>query len=136
METAARSYSQFLRPAPSYPRPVAERTIRVFLASPGDVAQARATVVEIGRQVDEGVARPLGWRLDVYGWELGRPGLGRAQDLVNPNVDTCHVLVGVLGSDFGTPTGEYESGFEEEFERVRQRREAGEPVDGVSAATG
>ena len=107
-----------------------DRTIDVFLASPGDVEEERAAA----RRVVQDLAatyRQAGWSIRIWGWEQARPGLGRAQDLINPEVDQCDVLVGVLGRNWGTPTGDFTSGFEEEFERLRARREAGEEVDAM-----
>lgn len=109
----------------------ADRSIKVFLASPGDVVEERQRVVEVVRQIDQTVAKPLGWHIEIFGWELRRPGLGRPQDLINPDVDDCNVLIGILASQFGSTTGEYGSGFEEEFERIRQRKGAGEQVDAM-----
>jgi hypothetical protein len=124
-----RSHELNLRRAYSQVVPAADRTINVFLASPSDVDDERELVLDVIQRVNEAVARPLGWYIRAWGWELRRPGLGRAQDLINPEVDTCDVLIGILHAEFGTPTGDYESGFEEEFERVRHRRDAGEHVD-------
>lgn len=105
--------------------------LRVFIASPGDVPQERSVVVDICREVSHEVGSAFGWTIQADGWELTRPGLGRAQDRINPLVDACDVLVGVLHRRWGTPTGEFTSGFHEEVERVKARREDGEPVDAM-----
>ena len=48
--------------------------------------------------------------------------LGRPQAIINKDVDICDLFVGLLWERWGQPTGEYSSGFEEEFERARARR--------------
>jgi len=105
--------------------------LEVFIAPPGDVPQEREIVRRVATERTHEVGRHHGWSVSVVGWEQRRPGLGRAQDLINPLVDSCAVLVGILAGRWGTPTGDYTSGFEEEFERVRQRKDDGEQVDAL-----
>jgi HEAT repeat protein len=50
--------------------------------------------------------------------------LGRPQALLNPMVDECDLFVGLLWERWGQPSGQYSSGFEEEYERARARRKA------------
>lgn len=108
------------------------REIVVFLASPSDVAEDREAVRRAARAVNDSVARPFGLRLHVEGWEEVQPGLGRPQQLINPLVDECDVFVGLLNRWWGTPTGEFTSGFEEEFDRiVGRQREPRPPVVGL-----
>jgi hypothetical protein len=48
--------------------------------------------------------------------------------LINPEVDSCDLFVGVLWQRWGQPTGIHDSGFAEEFDRARKRRlESGAP---------
>jgi HEAT repeat protein len=56
-------------------------------------------------------------------WEDARPGSGRPQEIINQQLDTCDLFIGLLWRKWGTDTGEYSSGFEEEFERARKRRQ-------------
>lgn len=108
------------------------REIVVFLASPSDVTEDREAVRRAARAVNDNVARPFGLRLHVEGWEEVQPGLGRPQHLSNPLVDECDVFVGLLNRWWGTPTGEFTSGFEEEFDRiVGRQREPRAPVVGL-----
>ncbi len=59
---------------------------------------------------------------------MGRrpPSFGRPQSNINPYLDECDLFVGILWEKWGTPPGgdvTYSSGFEEEFERTRERRD-------------
>src|SRR4051795_6389113 len=103
--------------------------LRVFVASPSDVVRER----QLARDVIERLNQQVGPQLDVLlrpvGWEHVRIGFGRAQSLINPEVQRADVFVGILGKRWGTPTGEASSGFAEEFEAIRARAERGEPVD-------
>jgi hypothetical protein len=105
------------------------RVLEVFMASPSDVSDERDVIVQVGREVASETGRYHGWTVTVEGWERTRPGLGRAQERINPLVDRCDVLVGVLHRRWGTATGEHTSGFEEEVQRVRDRHDAGEDVE-------
>lgn len=103
--------------------------LQIFIGSPGDVSDEREAARRVCAELTHEVGRHHGWVVLAEGWEQRRPGLGRAQDLINPMVDACDVFVGVLHKRWGTPTGDHSSGFAEEVARVKQRREAGEHVD-------
>ena len=61
-------------------------------------------------------------------WEDRRPGFGRPQAQINEYVDVCDLFLGILWRRWGSPTGEFTSGFEEEFElAVRRRRQSESP---------
>jgi len=100
----------------------------VFLGSPGDLAEERRITRDVVDELNETHSRLLGWHIDLLGWEDTLPGFGRPQEIINRDVDLCHLFVGLLWRRWGQPTGKYSSGFEEEFERARNRRlEAGAP---------
>src|SRR5215217_949238 len=91
-----------------------------MLASPGDVGDER----EIIRQVihewnavhfprEKAVLMPIGWETHSSP-ELG----GRPQGMINERLlKHCDLLVGILSTRLGTPTGEAASGTVEEIER-------------------
>ena len=54
-------------------------------------------------------------------WEQELPSAGRPQDLINRMVDECDLFVGLLYEQWGTPTGDFSSGFAEEFDRAASR---------------
>lgn len=107
--------------------PTTVRTLKVFLASPGDVKPERAAAEELVNDLNKQM-RDLNWQIMLYMWEDLAPGFGRPQEIINSNVDECTVFLGLLWEKWGQATGKYSSGFEEEFERALTRRKAtGEP---------
>src|SRR5262245_5594641 len=98
--------------------------LQVFLASPGDLGEERKLAREIVDRVNHGLARRLEWRIELLGWEDTLPGMARPQALINRDVETCDLFIGALHERWGTPTGDYSSGFEEEFELAAARRRA------------
>ena len=102
--------------------------LRVFCAGPRDVNDERVRFREVVEELDRRVARNLGFRVEPRGWEDTMPGCGRPQELINKDVDECNLFVLSLFMRWGTPTGEYSAGVEEEFERALARHNAtGEP---------
>src|SRR5690348_12998077 len=73
--------------------------------------------------MNRGLGRQLGWHLELLGWEDTVPGYARPQELINRDVDSCDLFIGDLHERWGTPTGTFTSGFEEEFTRARERRQ-------------
>jgi hypothetical protein len=102
-------------------------TLKIFLASPGDVKPERAAAEDLVNGMNKQL-RALGWQIMLYMWEDAIPGFGRPQEIINASVDECDVFLGLLWERWGQQTGKYSSGFEEEFERALARRRAtGEP---------
>ena len=65
--------------------PRTETVIQVFVASPDDVAEERASLEEMCREFNSTWSRQLGVRLELVRWETDAvPGFGvDAQDVVN-----------------------------------------------------
>lgn len=95
---------------------------RVFLASPSDVMDERAAALAVVNALNTTVLQPQGRLLHLTGWEYLAPGAGRPQTIINHLVDECDIFVGLLHERWGTPTGQWSSGFEEEFQRADSRR--------------
>src|ERR1035438_4525051 len=98
------------------------RVLNVFLATPGDVAKERSLAEEVVASVNSLTGPRLVCHIELSKWEDMIPGFGRPQALINPMVDECDLFVGLLWERWGQPSGVHSSGFEEEFERARQRR--------------
>jgi HEAT repeat protein len=104
------------------------RVLSVFLASPGDVLRERNIAAEVVNRFNRLIGPKLGWQIDLLRWEDSKPAYGRPQSIINPSVDACDLFIGLLWERWGQPTGVSSSGFHEEFERAKTRRESsGEP---------
>jgi len=79
---------------------------------------------EVVTSINKSVGLQLGWQVHLHRWEDTAPGFGRPQALINPKVDECDLFVGILWERWGQTSGEYSSGFEEEYERARARRKS------------
>lgn len=97
----------------------------VFMASPSDLSDERQVLRATEDELNYLLSR-FGVRVRVVGWELTTPGYGRAQEQINPLVHECDVFIGLLNKRWGTATGDYSSGFEEEFEIALGRRKNGD----------
>lgn len=100
----------------------------VFIASPSDVAWARARVRHTVHAWNEIHAKHSAAVLLPVGWESSSaPNMGKpAQELINEKLlSDADILVGVFWTKLGTPTAEYDSGTVEEIER---HIEAGRPT--------
>ncbi len=102
--------------------------LNIFMASPGDLTTERRVVRKVVNVVNRIVDEELSWHVKLLGWEDTLPGCARPQAIINKEIDSCDLFIGLLWKRWGQPTGTYTSGFEEEFERARKRRaETGTP---------
>jgi len=102
------------------------KLIRAFIASPGGLEAERRAAFSAAAEINRTVARQLNGRLELIGWEETISGIGRPQALINADMETCELFIGVMWSSWGSrPSidGPYTSGFEEEFELSRERFE-------------
>jgi hypothetical protein len=99
------------------------RFIKVFLASPGDLAAERKVAKAIVDDFNSQLAGALGYQVELVGWEDTLPGIGRPQEIINRDLDGCDLFIGMIWKRWGTPPGiaPYTSGFEEEFNRSMTR---------------
>lgn len=107
------------------------RVVRVFLASPGDLKDERVAAKRAAEEVNSTVANSLGYDIELVGWEDTISSTGRPQALINKELATCELFLGMMWRRWGTPPdneGRYTSGFEEEFEISQKRNsETGNP---------
>ena len=96
--------------------------LTVFLASPGDLQEERNITRLSVERVNKILSRRVRWQIELLGWEDTLPGYSRPQALINKDVDSCDLFLGILWRRWGQDTGKYSSGFEEEFIRARERR--------------
>ncbi len=105
------------------------RKLRVFAASPSDMANERARLATVVEDL-KALAEYVGVTLELLDWREILPDLGRAEQVILDQLkpDTWDLFIGILWHRFGTPPGgkdpqtqkEYLSGTEEEF-RVAYR---------------
>ena len=99
------------------------KVIKVFIGSPGDVKKERELFHDIIGAVNRLKAKSMEIQLEPVGWEDTLPGKGRPQGLINEDVEQSDLVVLLLWKRWGTPTGEYTSGFEEEYELAKSLNE-------------
>ena len=102
------------------------KLIRAFIASPSGLEPERRIAHAIAEHVNKTVAKELGGRLELFGWEETISGSGRPQAMINTEMDSCELFIGAMWANWGSPPdhgGPYTSGFEEEFELSRTRHE-------------
>lgn len=96
------------------------KTIRVFIASPGDVAEERDITSLVVGELRRIFGNPFAVDLEAVRWETHAwPDIGDdAQDVINNQIGEFDILVGVMWRRFGSPTKRATSGTGEEFERA------------------
>ena len=93
------------------------RQFRVFVASPGDVAEERDRLEQAIALIN-GLADVDGYELGLWRYEThADPGLGRdTQSVISAQVGDIDIFVGILWTRIGTPTADAISGTVQEFE--------------------
>jgi hypothetical protein len=99
------------------------RIIRVFVSSPGDVADERNVMKEVVDVINRGDGRAGGFRLELFRWEDDVvPQIGpKPQQVVDSQTPLYDIYVGILKHRFGTPAGRHGSGTEKEFRDALKR---------------
>lgn len=104
--------------------PRTETVLKVFVASPSDVADERACLEEVVRELNLIWSKQLGIRLDLVKWETHAfPGVGDdSQAVINEQIDDDYdFFIGIMWKRAGTPTNRAVSGTIEEFQRAFDR---------------
>jgi uncharacterized protein DUF4062 len=89
------------------------KVLYVFVPSPGDLREER----EKFREVIDEVNRIKATSEDTL------PGKGRPQSLINQDIEWCDLFALLLWKRWGSPSGTFSSGTEEEFELARKLNE-------------
>ncbi len=113
-------------------KPETHHIYHVFLASPGDMNEERQIVRDFFESYNRNIANRQNLEFKVIDWEhYANCGVGRTQALITEQTldefrNSLVLVVGLLGQRFGTPTGNYKSGAEEELATaMRFRKEQG-----------
>ncbi len=106
------------------------RILRVFVSSPGDVAEERAVMDEVVASINRTDGQTSGFRLELFRWEDDViPQIGpKPQQVVDQQTPVYDIYVGIMSTRFGTPAGRNGSGTEKEFKDALKRwKRAGAP---------
>jgi hypothetical protein len=98
------------------------RHLRVFFASPGDVAEERSRMERVVSSLNRTIGEREGVFIELVRWETHAwPGFGAdAQDVINREIEPGDIFIGVLWRRIGTPTQRAVSGTVEEFARAHR----------------
>lgn len=100
----------------------------VFIASAGDLVEERYTFFNTVMEVNRIKAHGDGFHLEPLGWEDTLPGKGRPQEIINQEVLKCDLFIGLFWKRWGSPTGKFSSGTEEELSLAsKANEETGKP---------
>jgi hypothetical protein len=110
------------------------RTIRVFIASPGDLAVERAAFQQVLEELNAGFGDALDIQFEPLGWEDTLASTGRrSQEVINREIDRCDVFILAMHRRWGQAAPDaqpYSSYTEEEFHRAFarwQKKRRGKP---------
>jgi HEAT repeat protein len=96
--------------------------VRVFVASPGDVQKERDSLPGVVEELNTTLGQRLGFVAELVRWETHcRPAMGRPQGVINEQIGEYDIFIGTMWKRFGSPTGEADSGTEEEFNLAYER---------------
>ena len=93
--------------------------LRVFIASPGGLAEERKAFRDEIQEYNDAEAIPRGVLFQALGWEDTLGGVGRPQTIINEDVRRADYFVLVLWNRWGSPpdtsSQQFTSGTEEEY---------------------
>ncbi|GAB5449197.1 MAG: hypothetical protein Gyms2KO_40700 [Gymnodinialimonas sp.] len=90
--------------------------IRVFVSSPGDLSIERDLVRKVVGEINSDLGTIHSFRLECLMWEdLSSRISRRPQESISAAFDEFEIFLGLMGFYFGTPTGDFGSGTEEEY---------------------
>jgi hypothetical protein len=106
------------------------RVLKVFVASPDDVAQERDALAKLLADINDVLAYltpEKGLSLELVRYEThSYPDLGAPQDVINREIPVDYdIFIGIMWKRVGTPTRNARSGTIEEFNRACERRKQG-----------
>ncbi len=109
------------------------QVVSVFLASPGDLNAEREIARDVVARFNRRFSRLLNVTVELVIWEDVPSSHGRPQETINrDHLARCELFVGMLHERWGSATGKYSSGFEEEFTISEESlKESGRPAMGV-----
>jgi tetratricopeptide (TPR) repeat protein len=94
--------------------------LKVFIACPGGLEAERRLFRDAIREHNDDDANDRGINFMAAGWEYTLAGAGRPQSLINIEVERSDYCLLVLWDRWGSNTGKYSSGTEEEYMVARE----------------
>ena len=79
------------------------KIVRVFLASPGDLNAERRAAKSIVDDLNGTWCEYLGYHIELVGWEDTVAVFGRAQAVINQDVERCDLFIGLMWKRWGSP---------------------------------
>lgn len=109
------------------------QVVSVFLASPGDLKDEREIARGVVARFNRLYSRFFSLTVELVVWEDVPSAHGRPQEIINrDHLARCELFVGMLNEAWGSNTGKYSSGFEEEFTIAEESLNAtGRPAMGL-----
>lgn len=104
------------------------KRFKLLISAPSDVSEELAKIDAAVRLFNRTMGEAQGMFIDLHHWSThSHPQNGdRPQEILNEQfIRDCDAVIAVFGTRFGTPTGKYDSGTEEEIEEMIK---AGKPV--------
>lgn len=103
--------------------PPSVRIIRLFLAGPSDTAAEVGIVQSAVEDINRMHGREAGYRVELLHWKTDTfPDVGAdGQDVINRQIGDYDILLAVMSTRYGSPTGRADSGTVEEFDRAWAR---------------
>lgn len=100
--------------------PTSIKVLRVVVVAPGDVQAESHSLADVVAELNQGVAKSLGIRIELVRWETDVfPGFhaGGPQGMIDPiiSIEDVDLLIGIFWQRFGTPTADNISGTEHEL---------------------
>lgn len=109
------------------------KKLRIFVASPSDVANERTRLKSVIEDLNNGLANHLRVVIELKEWSEVAPNMGRGQKVIFDQipVTTWDLMIGILWLRYGTPSGgenPTESGTHEEFNAAYEMwKQTGKP---------
>lgn len=97
---------------------------KIFLASPSDLSEERESIKQVIEELNLTFGNQNNIVLELQKWETNSApaiGLESVQNIINNDIPSYDLFIGLLWMKFGTPTKDYGSGTEEEFNIAHQR---------------
>ena len=92
----------------------------IFISYPSDLIDEKKMFFEIIELTNNLKAKSKGILLEGMCWEDTLPAMGRPQEKINEDFKKSRLVVMLLWKRWGSSTGKYSSGFEEEFEEAQK----------------